>query len=287
MEVHPGGCAYNTGVDMARLGLKVSVMGLVGDDSFGGLLLDFLANEKIGVEGIKKTRRAGTSFSFVMVSGDGQRRIFTSFGANSFLSKDDVSLELIEDSKVFHIGGACMMKALDGGGERDLLKYAQSKGTLTCMDPVYRSETASLIVQCLPFLDYFFPNTEESVHITGFQKPLDQLRFYLDCGVKIAGVKTGGSGCLVSNGKVLWKLGIYDIPVVDTCGAGDAFVAGFLYGAVRDWDIPVCAKFATAVAALCVSDIGTTQAVPDAKKVTEFMAKNALEMEESALKGAV
>ena len=281
VEIHGGGCAYNTGVDMSRLGLKVCVMGLVGDDAFGDLLLDFLKKENVDISGIQKTNKAGTSFSFVMVEGRGQRRIYTSFGASGLLCHNDVCLKQIDDSKLLHIGGACMLNALDGEGEVELLRYARSAGTLTCMDPVYRPETAHLIVQCLPYLDYFFPNTEESVHITGYSEPADQLRFYLEGGVKIAGIKTGGYGCLVSDGKTLWTMGIYDVPVVDTCGAGDAFVGGFLYSAIKGRSVPECARFASAVASLCVTGIGATAPIPHAREVTAFMDKHSLRMEES------
>jgi sugar/nucleoside kinase (ribokinase family) len=279
MEVHPGGCAYNTGVDMARLGLKVSVMGLVGNDAFGRLLLDYLEQEKVDVSCVKKTNNSGTSFSFVMIPENGQRRIYTSFGANGILSKQDVELERIRNSRLFHIGGACMLSALDGIPEKELFEYAQANGVLTCMDPVNRAESAPLLVQCLPYLDYFFPNTEESVFITGLNDPLDQLHYYIDKGVKTAGIKTGGTGSLVSDGKTIWKSGIYNVPVADTCGAGDAFVAGFLYSALQGWSAPESAKFASAVASLCVSAIGTTSAIPSANKVTEFMKSQSLPVE--------
>jgi sugar/nucleoside kinase (ribokinase family) len=76
-------------------------------------------------------------------------------------------------------------------------------------------------------------------------------------------------------------LGIYDVPVVDTCGAGDAFVAGFLYGLLQSWDMRRCALFATATAAFCVRAIGTTTAIPSAKAALNFM-----EQEETIISGA-
>jgi 5-dehydro-2-deoxygluconokinase len=265
---------------MARLGLEVSVTGIVGNDALGDLLMNYLNEEKVDISSVKKTSLAGTSFSFVMIPKNGQRRIYTSFGANGIFKKEDVNLEYIRNSGVFHIGGACMMNALDGGPEKELLEYAQANGVLTCLDPINRQETAPLLNQCLPHLDYFFPNTEESVHITGLEAPDAQLRYYIDHGVKIAGIKEGGTGCLVSDGRTIWQAGVYDVPVVDTCGAGDAFVAGFLYSVLQGWNIPESIEFASAVAALCVSGIGATSVIPDAKEVKEFIRKHSISIDE-------
>jgi len=176
-----------------------------------------------------------------------------------------------------------MLNTLDGQQTKELFKYARSKGVMTSLDPVCRPGSSEIIGVCLPYLDYFLPNNDESVHITGLTEPMDQLRFYLDSGVKIAGIKLGEGGCLISDGSLTYKLGIYDVPVADTCGAGDAFVAGFLYGAIKNFDICKSAVYASAVAAFCVQGIGTTSAVPKIDKVETFIYQNAISIEEVSL----
>lgn len=271
LEIHPGGCAYNTGVDASRLGLRVSVLGMLGSDPFGDLILQALAKEGVSTAGVRRSAEASTGFSFVMVPEDGQRRIYHTMGVSQLYGISDVCRDVIGRSRVFHVAGASLMPALDGSPTLDLLRFARESGTLTSLDPVVRAGCADVIRPCLPYLDVFLPNTDESVLITGLSKPEDQLRFYLDAGTRMVGIKLGEKGCLVSNGKETFRLGVYDIPVLDTCGAGDAFVAGFLYGLLQEWDMWSCSLFATATAAFCLRAIGTTTAIPSAKTVLNFM----------------
>ena len=271
LEIHPGGCAYNTGVDASRLGLRVSVLGMLGADSFGDLILKALVQEGVSTAGVRRSPEASTAFSFVMVPEDGQRRIYHTMGVNQIYELSDVCRDLIAGSRVFHVAGASLMPALDGLSTVDLLRFARENGTLTSLDPVVRAGCADVILPCLPYLDVFLPNCDESVLITGLSKPADQLRFYLDSGARMVGIKLGEKGCLVGNGDETVRLGVYDVPVFDTCGAGDAFVSGFLYGLLQNWDMQRCALFATATAAFCVRAIGTTTAIPSAKTVLKFV----------------
>ena len=171
------------------------------------------------------------------------------------------------------MAGAGLLPMLDGAATVDLLRFARGQGVITSLDPVVRPGIAELILPCLPYLDVFLPNSDESALITGLTEPADQLQFYRDRGARIVGIKQGPFGCLVSDGQSTCRLGVYDVPVKDTCGAGDAFVAGFLYGVAQGWALDCCARFATATAAFCVQAIGTTTAIPPAAQVVEFMTR--------------
>ena len=145
---------------------------------------------------------------------------------------------------------------------------------LTSLDPVVRKNIADLILPCLPYLDIFLPNNDESVHITGISDPKKQLEFYQERGAGIVGIKMGEKGVLISDGNECFHMGVYQVPVVDTCGAGDAFIAGFIYGVLQKWGLRRTAEFASATAAFCIQSIGTTTAVPSAIEVSNFMSKN-------------
>ena len=276
MEIHPGGCAYNTGVDAARLGLSVNAFGKIGNDSFGDIIRKALIDESAGVKGVCRAGDCNTAFSFVMIPGDGQRRIYHTPGVNGTYCTDDINTEMIMKSSVLHIAGAGLMPALDGLPTAELLQFARKNGVLTSMDPVVRRGIRESILPCLPYLDLFLPNKDESVYITGFDNAEDQLKFYLDAGVKLAGIKLGPHGCMIGDGREILRMGIYDVPVVDTCGAGDAFIAGFLYGILQKWDMEEISKFATATATFCVGAIGATSAIAKAQKVLDFINNNEL-----------
>lgn len=277
LEIHPGGCAYNTGVDACRLGLRVSMMGKVGCDSFGEIMLNSMCKEGADTKAVVQSRDTNTAFSFVMVPGDGQRRIYHTFGVNRILNPEDVDRQRILASSMLHVAGAGLMPAIDGESTAELFKFARQHGILTSMDPVVKEDVKGSVLPCLPHLDIFLPNMDESYYITGYKNPVDQLKYYIDAGVKIAGIKLGPKGCLISDGIELLTLGVYPVPVVDTCGAGDAFIAGFLYGILQEWEVEMTAKFATAAASFCVQSIGATTAIPKAQEILNYMKNNELE----------
>lgn len=276
MEIHPGGCAYNTGVDAARLGLKVSVLGKVGTDAFGDVMTRHLEQERVDTSGVCRSGESNTAFSFVMVPEDGQRRLYHTMGVNRTYAIPDVDRAIIAASKILHVAGASLLPSLDGAPTVELLREAQSQGVITSLDPVFKPGIAEVILPCPPHLDIFLPNRDESVDITGLNDPMEQLRFYLDKGVGVVGIKLGPQGLLMGDGSKTLRAGIYDVPVVDTCGAGDAFVAGYLYGVTQGWAMEASARFATATAAFCVQAVGATTAIPGADHVVKFMAEHEL-----------
>ena len=157
LEIYPGGCAFNTGVDAARLGLKVSIFGKVGSDHLGDIIIENLVKERISTDSIYRSGDTNTAFSFVMVPSDGQRRIYHSPGINDTYCTQDISMEAIEKTSILHIAGAGLMKKLDGKPAAEILKNVREKGALTSMDPVVMEGISDLILPCLPYLDIFLP----------------------------------------------------------------------------------------------------------------------------------
>lgn len=275
LEMHPGGCAFNTSVAAARLGLRTGVLGIVGRDVFGDLVLDTLRKEGVATTGVRHST-GPTAFSFVMVTEDGQRRIFHTAGANQGYSGDDINRDVLKTGRALHIAGAGLLPAINRDVLIETLQWCQNHGVLTSLDPVFKPDIADCVLPCLPHLDLFLPNGDESVLITGLSDPSDQLRFYLDRGARTVGIKLGDQGCLLSDGHECLRLGVYPVPVVDTCGAGDAFIAGFLYGKQAGWNLARTATFATATAAFCVTAIGATAGIPDADTVSRFIKEHTL-----------
>lgn len=271
LDVRYGGCAYNTGVVAARLGSQVEVVGCIGRDANGKALKESLEDQGVGVSGIRDISEYPTSLSFVLIPTDGQRRIYTYPGANQALTDQDIPDSLLSKTKLIHIGGAGMMAALDGEATVRLLSRAKEHGVLTSMDPVYRPERAMDIRNCLSRLDIFLPNADESIGITGHRNPAEQLEFYLSHGVRLAGIKMGEHGARIGTGSQRIRAGIHSVPVVDTCGAGDAFIAGFLHGYLHDSSLDECLALASATAAHCVQAVGSTKGVPDLETIRTFM----------------
>jgi sugar/nucleoside kinase (ribokinase family) len=275
MSLQIGGCAANVVIDLARLGLKSNIIGKIGDDNFGKFLLNILNSQSVDVTGLRIDKNVSTSASMVMISGDGERSILHSFGANARFSFDDINLDIVKKSKILLIAGTFLMPDFDGEGTEKLLKFAGENGVICCMDTAWDSKGQWLkkIESSLKYLDWFMPSYDEARELTGDSNPEDIARFFQSKGVKNVIIKLGSEGCYT---KPQNETGYYvpaytKVEVIDTSGAGDSFCAGFIAGLSNSWDILQCSKFANAVGAHCITKIGTTTGIRSLVHTLDFM----------------
>ncbi len=281
MELHSGGCAANTGISLAKLGVQTGIIGKVGDDGFG----DFLVHrfEKFGMEagGVVRDYENATSATMVMVHADGERTFLHYFGANGSLSLEDIDIKRVHESKILHIAGSFLMPSFDGEPTAILLKQAQDAGVVTSLDTAWdaRGNWLKTLKPCLPYMDYFLPSLEEAKMLSGgMENPVDIAKFLLDAGVGVVGLKMGEHGAYIrtSQGEE-FRIPVYKVDAVDALGAGDAFVAGFLAGLTKGWDIEQCARFANAVGACCVTALGATTGIKSFEETLQFMGQHTAE----------
>ena len=277
IEHHLGGCAVNTAVDIVRLGVPAGVSACVGRDSAGASIRQGLAEAGVDTTGLVETDGAATSYTFVMIGSDGRRRYLHHVGANALFTDAHVPLDLAERVRVMHMGGSCLMPAMDGEPTARLLARAHDVGVITAMDTAYNPnvDAWALIEPCLPHLDIFLPSVEEAQAITGESEPEAMLAAFEGHDFRIVGIKLGPEGCLIRTGQGPERYPAFPTTVVDGSGAGDAFMAGCLYGVLQDWDIDQTARFANATAAHCIQAIGCSAGVPSADRIMQFLARQA------------
>ena len=127
----------------------------------------------------------------------------------------------------------------------------------------------------------FIPSLEEAVMLSGKEEPEAIADVFLAMGVKIAVIKLGKQGCFIKdlNGEKHWIPTYSKIKAVDTTGAGDSFVAGFLTGLTKGWSLYECGKFANAVGTHCVMATGASTGIKSFEETVEFMKNNEIEGE--------
>lgn len=270
-----GGCAANTGLGLAKLGVDTAIIGKVGNDGFGEFVRSEIAAHGIDTSGIKVTDERGTSATMIMVDSAGERTFIHCIGANSTMRLEDIDFAQVAEARIFHLAGALVMPGFDGEPAGSVMKAAQEAGTITCLDVVWddTGRWMELLEPVLPYTDIFLPSLAEAVEITGEQEPDKIARVLMDCGVKTVGLKMGEEGCYVRTADREIRAGAYKVEVVDGTGSGDAFVAGFLLGILRGWDLEDIAHFANAVGALCVTAPGTTAGLRDFDGTIEFLVE--------------
>ncbi len=276
MLLHTGGCAANTAIGLAKLGIPVEVIGKVGQDAFGDFLLSQLEQHRVGMAGVRRDPTTGTSATMVMVHPDGERSFIHYLGANAKLLPGDIDFRLIERAAILHFAGAFVLPGIDGQPTADLLRKARAAGVTVFMDTVWDASDRwmKLLAPCLPWVDYFVPSLTEAQKLTGLDRAEDVGRALLDRGVGVVVLKMGSDGCLVMTGsKECLLFPAFRVPVVDATGAGDAFAAGFIAGVRLGWPIEKTARLANAVGASCVMAAGASDGIRSLPETLEFMAK--------------
>jgi sugar/nucleoside kinase (ribokinase family) len=209
----------------------------------------------------------------VMINSSGERTFFYLGGANDRFTLADINWSLLDEAAVVHVGGTYLLPQFDGQGAAELFREARSAGKLTSMDVTWDTQERwrETIQPCFPHLSFFFPSYKEAAKITGKRNPEEMAVLLQDWGVRNVVIKLGAEGCYVKPAAAAgFSVPACAATVVDTTGAGDSFVAGFLSGLLRGWDLDECAGFACAVAALNIQSVGATGGMPTFEQANNF-----------------
>lgn len=264
MGLHVGGCAANTAVGLARLGVRTGVLGKVGSDALGDFLLRSLVAEGVETSGVCVDGDTATSATVALVAGNGERAFLHAVGGNGRLHANEVDLEGTGPARILHVGGAGLMPSLDGAPLAGVCARARSLGMTVSLDTAWNpSGQWENVRVVLRHVDYFLPSIEEAQRILGEETPEAIADAAMELGVAVVVIKMGHRGCYVHRGP--GATGTYipaiAVEVADTTGAGDAFCAGFLAAVVRGWSVERCARAGNAVGALAVRAAGAVEGI--------------------------
>jgi sugar/nucleoside kinase (ribokinase family) len=171
----PGGTVSNVGLALHRLGARVRLLGKLGDDEFGRVLLDLYRAQDHGLAaGMIVAAGEPTSYS-VVISPPGSDRIFLHCpGANHTFGAADVASQVLDGARLFHFGYPPLMERMyhDGGEElAAMLRTVRRQGLLTALDmalpdpasPAGHVNWRGLLQRVLPEVDLFLPSIEETL----------------------------------------------------------------------------------------------------------------------------
>ncbi|MDC7228416.1 MAG: carbohydrate kinase family protein [Spirochaetales bacterium] len=263
-----GGDALNVAMICSKLGESVGFSGRVGNDDKGKFLLEKMSAAGMQIDGVKIGEESDTSSVIVLIHDDGARNFLYHGGANDEFTIADVDFSILEDYSIVFVGGTFMLPKFDGEGAALLFKQAQGLGKVTAMDVSYDTtgQWMKIIEPSLQYLDYFIPSIGEGEEITGVERPEEMAEIFMRKGVKNVVIKMGKDGVYIKNDTLEKVIPAFRVEVVDTTGAGDSFVAGFLTGLDRGMNIEESAELGQAAAAHCVQAIGSTTGVVDFNK---------------------
>lgn len=271
----PGGDAANQAIVISRLGNRTALLTKRGDDHFGKIMLDLLNDfgKDIDISHIAVDEKNSTCGCAMIIRPNGQRSFCTHRGSLLHFGFKDIDVSLLEKTRIVSIGGLMSLPGFDGEGTAEFFRLAKKAGAVTVADTKKDLWGIGLegIRKTLSYTDYFFPSLEEAAAVSGKERPEEMADVFLSTGAKHVGIKLGKDGCYFKDNREEFYLPTYPGDVVDTTGAGDNFMSGFITGLLHNWEIKDCCRFASAAGTICVSKVGPNTAVESFDQVMSFM----------------
>jgi sugar/nucleoside kinase (ribokinase family) len=224
-----GGSGAIVACGAARLGLRVALCGVVGDDHFGEFMRQELDRRGVDTTGLLVDPDRSTGLTVVLARPN-DRAILTHEGTIIELQTDRVDRTLLESARHVHVSSYFLQRRLRPGLPL-LFERAHARGGTTSIDPNWdpSEDWDGDILDLLSATDVFLPNAIEAMRIAGTPDVEDAAVHLSGSGVTVV-VKNGAAGAVAAKHETLVRAPApaAAVDVVDTTGAGDAFDAGFL-----------------------------------------------------------
>lgn len=263
----PGGKGANQAYAIGKLGGDVAMIGAVGDDDAGQILLNNLKSVNVDTSGIEIVNDNVTGQAYIYVDDNGQNCITVISGANAVVDRDmiDINMELIDDAEY-----VVMQLEVPIDTVKYVKDIAISKGKKVIIDPApaIKNPDTNLWRGCY----IIKPNELELATLTG--KKLNNIEEYKKAAIELQ--KTGadfvistlgGDGAIAYDGENIKNFDCKKTTVVDTTAAGDTFTAGLVIGLNEGKSIEEAINFGQSAAAITVSRKGAQTSIPSRDEI--------------------
>ncbi|KAL8139641.1 hypothetical protein V2J09_005662 [Rumex salicifolius] len=284
----PGGAPANVAIAISRLGGKAAFVGKLGDDEFGLMLAGILKENGVTGEGLTFDKGARTALAFVTLKADGEREFmfYRNPSADMLLTPEELNLDLIRSSKVFHYGSISLIVEPCRSAHIKAMEEAKKAGALLSYDPNLRlplwpseKEAREQILSIWDKAEVIKVSDNELEFLTGSDKIDDESAMSLwHPNLKLLLVTLGEKGCKYYTKNFKGCVEGFHVNAVDTTGAGDSFVGALLCKLVDDHKIledepklREVLKFANACGAITTTKKGAIPALPTEAEVLGLM----------------
>lgn len=275
VDLVTGGFVSNTATGLARLGIRTAALAAVGDDSWGRTIAERLAAEGIDIRGFERLPGQSTATTVVLVDSQGERSFLFAPGAAAHWEGAATSqaLQQFPKARWFLFGYYSLFDAVDAQ-LATLFQRVRAAGLRTLLESAGHGGHLAPLADILPFVDCYLPSLEEARHQTGGHSPQEMVTILRHHGAAgIVGIKLGAAGAYVSlspDDELHLPALAAPETVVDTTGAGDAFIAGLVAGFLRGLSGGEALRMAAATSAFCVTDYGATRGLRSWKATREL-----------------
>lgn len=267
----PGGKGANQAIALARLGVPVKMVGMVGCDDLGKRYLDHFKAEHVDISCVSRTPCASTGIADILINAQGENFIAVVPGANALCDKRwlDTVIDQVADCDIFLLQLELPLSTVEACASR-----LHAMGKIVILDP---APAVPLSQALLNSADYLTPNETELCILT------HSLPQSASVGERTAALigdsdrtlihKRGGDGAYIVTKNTMTHMPGYPVDVVDTTAAGDTFNAGLAAGLSMGLSLADSVRMANAAGALAVTALGAQSGMPTLERLTAFMAE--------------
>ena len=263
-----GGKGENQAIAMSRLGCDVEMIGCVGDDENGKILLEKLKSDGVGVCGVEVVNFASGT-AYINVDDKGNNNIIVHPGANHKLGFEmiEAHADIIKNSDI-----AVFQLEIPVDVVKKTIEICHKNKICVILNPA--PAVLEFDYEMLRYVDYLIPN-ETELELIAKEKVnekniVEVCKKILEKGVKNLIVTLGEKGSILVNEKGYKKFDIIEVDVKNTTGAGDSFIGGFVKGLLDEKNIEEAVLYATKVSALTVTKKGASESFPSIDEVNSF-----------------
>jgi ribokinase len=261
-----GGPVATALVALARLGVRVCMAGAVGDDMYGQRILDDLRDAGVAIDGMQ-VRPGSSHLAFVVAEPGRDRRTIWWHNDPEVFAGLTIDPALLRGARALHLDTLVPAAAIEAA------HTVRANGGLVMLDAGSFREQA---LELMPLCDALVVSERFGREATGEAVAAEAARAlharYGSLVVVTAGER--GSWCVSRN--EAFHTPTFEVPTVDTTGAGDVFHGGFLYGLLQGWPLPQVARFASATAALKCRAAGGRRGIPTREEIETLLREGRL-----------
>lgn len=289
LEANPGGAPCNVLAMLTKFHKKTSFIGMVGNDTFGNMLEKTLVEVGIDTSGLIKSSEFNTTLAFVHTLPDGDREFsfYRKPGADMMLSENEINLDLIRNTKIFHFGSLSMTDSICRDATHKAIEEAKKAGAILSFDPNLREplwSSLDLAKECITFgmskCDILKISDNEVLWYTEEETYDDAINHikqeFPNIKMILLSLGKDGSRAYVGDNMVEVPAFVSD-KTIETTGAGDTF-CGTVLNYVLDNGLSLSCeqlekmlKMANAAASIVTTRKGALRVMPEVAEIENLL----------------
>jgi len=281
LSLHCGGVGLNTAFALTRLGVPARLISCVGHDVFADFVLGRATSAGIDTRYVQRTDQVMTGLFTVAISPDGQRTFIGGRGANEQLRVTADWTRSLDDIDFVQIAGYVFLAQSSSDFADQVICEAKRRAVHVLLDLglAPSRERSEKLTSIFPLVDFVIANMAEAEALSGVSEPQAAFAALERAGARELVLKTGSEGCMIRHNDQLLEVPGFEVTVVDTTGAGDAFNAGLIAGHRWGWRREWCALLANACGAAAATIVGAGEELPEIREIEQIMNAASLSRE--------